>query len=142
MGEVSEVSAGQLMSSPAVALTTRDSVAAAWEAMRTRRVHHLVVLDDYGVAAVVDDRTLAAQWPADGPEAAHSTRLGKFIVRGVRCVLPDEPAIAVARIMAEGPCDAVPVVSTSGALLGLVTATDLVAAVARRTITVIAGADS
>ena len=141
MGEVSEVSAGQLMSGPALVLTTRDSIAAAREAMRTRRVHHLVV-DDYGVAAVVDDRTLAAHWPADGPEAAHSIRLGKFIVRGARCVLPDEPAIAVARIMAEGRCDALPVVSTSGGLLGLVTATDVVAAVARGTIPVMAGADS
>ena len=33
--------------------------------------------------------------------------------------------------MADGHCDAVPVVTVAGVLLGLVTATDLVAAVAR-----------
>ncbi len=100
-----------------------------------------VVVDDYGVAAVVTT-ALSRLTARYGPEAAHSIRLGKFIVRGARCVLPDEPAIAVARIMAEGRCDALPVVSTSGGLLGLVTATDVVAAVARGTIPVMAGADS
>ncbi len=50
--------------------------------------------------------------------------------------------VADVMTLAEGRCDAVPVVSTSGALLGLVTATDVVAAVARGTIPVMAGADS
>jgi CBS domain-containing membrane protein len=58
-------------------------------------------------------------------------RVGALVTRGVRSVLPDEPASAVARIMMEGRCDAVPVVTAAGILLGLVTATDLVAALAR-----------
>jgi CBS domain-containing protein len=142
MSEVSEVSAAQLMSSPAIAVTTRHSVAAAWEAMRARRVHHLVVLDEHGLAAVIDDRTLAAHWPGDGPEAPHSVWLGDLVVRGVRCVLPDEPARTVAQIMTESRCDAVPVVSRAGFLLGLVTATDVVAAVARGAVPVVARTDS
>jgi CBS-domain-containing membrane protein len=142
VSEVSEVTAAQLMSSPAIAVTTRHSVAVAWQAIRARQVHHLVVLDEHGLAAVIDDRTLAAHWPGDGPESPHSVRLGDVVVRGARCVLPDEPAAAVARLMIAGRCDAVPVVTAAGFLLGLVTATDVVAAVARGAVPVVARADS
>jgi CBS domain-containing protein len=126
----SEVRAEQLMSTPVVAVTTEHSLAAAWEAMRERRVHHLVVLDNNRLAAVLDDRTMAARWPAGGPEVAYSIKVGDLVSRGAWSVLPDEPASAVARVMTQAHCDAVPVVTAGGVLLGLVTATDLVAAVA------------
>ena len=42
---------------------------------------------------------------------------------------PDEPVVAVARIMVEDGCDAVPVVTATGIVVGLVTAADLVAVV-------------
>ena len=67
------------MSSPVVAVTADHSVATAWEAMRQRQVHHLVVLDEYGLAAVLDDRTLSAQWPSGGPEAPHRRKVGRML---------------------------------------------------------------
>ena len=124
------VTAGGLMSTPVVAVTTEHSLAAAWEAMRQRRVHHIAVLDDWGLAAVLDDRRVAAEWPMGGPEAAHRRRVGDVVRRGIRSVLPEAPAPAVARVMIEDRCDAVPVVTADGVLIGLVTSTDLVAAVA------------
>jgi CBS domain-containing protein len=142
MSEIAQPTAGELMTSPVVAVTVDHSVAAAWEAMRERRVHHLVVLDEHGLAAVLDDRTLAAHWPAGGPEAPHSARVGDLVARGVHSVQPDQPATAVARVMADGHLDAVPVVTAAGVLLGLVTATDLVAAIARGALPVAAHADS
>jgi CBS-domain-containing membrane protein len=140
MSDVSEVTAAELMSSPVVAVTADHSVAAAWEAMRERGVHHLVVLDQLGLAAVLDDRTLAAHWPAGGPEAPHAAKVGELVARGVRSVLPDQPASVVARTMTEGHCDAVPVVTPAGILVGLVTAIDLVTAVARGALPVVAPA--
>jgi CBS domain-containing protein len=125
-----EVTADRLMSTPVVAVTVDHSLAAAWEAMRQRRVHHVAVLDDLGLAAILDDRTVAGQWPSGGPDAPHRRRVGDIVERGVRCVLPDAPAAAVAQVMVEDGCDAVPVVTWTGALIGLVTSTDLVAAVA------------
>jgi CBS-domain-containing membrane protein len=136
------VTAAQLMSTPVVAVTAEHSLAAAWEAMRERQVHHLVVLDQYGLAAVLDDRTLAAHWPSGGPEAPHRTQVGDVVRHGVACVQPDDPAAAVARVMTGGRCDAVPVVTAGGVLLGLVTATDLVAAVARGSAPVAARSES
>jgi CBS domain-containing protein len=142
MSDISQPTAEELMTTPVIAVTVDHSVTAAWEAMRARRVHHLVVLDEHGLAAVLDDRTLAVHWPAGGPEAAHSARVGDLSPRGVRCVRPDQPATEVARIMADDHCDAVPVVTVAGMLLGLVTATDLVAAVARGALPVAAHAES
>ena len=124
------VTAGGLMSTPVVAVTAEHSLAAAWEAMRQRQVHHVAVLDDLGIAAVLDDRTVAADWPAGGPDAPHGRRIGDIVRRGVRCVLPETPAAAVARVMVDDRCDAVPVVTRTGVLVGLVTSTDLVAALA------------
>jgi CBS-domain-containing membrane protein len=125
-----EVTAARLMSTPVVAVTVEHSLAAAWEAMRQRRLHHVAVLDDFGLAAVLDDRTVAAEWPSGGPDAPHRHRVGDVVDRGIRCVLPETPAAAVAQVMVEDGCDAVPVVTSAGALVGLVTSTDLVAAVA------------
>jgi CBS domain-containing protein len=142
MSAMSQATAEELMTTPVIAVTVDHSVAAAWEAMRERGVHHLVVLDEHGLAAVLDDRTLAAHWPAGGPEALHSARVGDLVARGVRCVPPDQTAAAVARVMADGRCDAVPVVTVTGALVGLVSATDLVTAVARGALPVPADAES
>src|SRR5215212_2259964 len=111
-----EVTAGRLMSTPVVAVTVDHSLAAAWEAMRQHRVHHVAVLDDLGLAAVLDDRTVAAEWPPGGPDAPHRRRIGDIVERGVRCVLPETPAAAVARVMLEVGCDAVPVVTSAGVL--------------------------
>jgi CBS domain-containing protein len=137
-----EVCAEQLMSTPVVAVTAEHSIVAAWEAMRARQVHHLVVLDQQGLASVLDDRTLAAWWPAGGPEVAHSVKVGDRVTRGVRCVSPDQPASAIALVMVKEGCDAVPVVTAAGILLGLVTATDLVTAMARGAVSVTADSSS
>ena len=101
-------------------------------------MHHLVVMDQYGLASVIDDRTVAAHWPAGGAATPHEVTIGPLVEHGVACVPPDEPAAAVARVMTAGRCDAVPVVSATGVLLGLVTATDIVAAVARTAVPVAA----
>jgi CBS domain-containing protein len=125
-----EVTAADVMSNAVVAVTVDHSLGAAWEAMRDRRVHHVAVLDEDGLVAVLDERTVAAHWPAGGPETPHHLTVGGTARRGVRCVLPDAPVAEVARIMTSIGCDAVPVATRSGVLLGLVTATDVVAAVA------------
>ena len=124
------------MSTPVVGVTAEHSLAAAWEAMREQHVRHLVVLDQYGLAAVLDDRTVLAEWPAGGPDAARRRLVADVVRHGVRSVGPEEPAATVARVMTQSRCDAVPVVSHGGFVVGLVTATDLVAAVARDAVSV------
>ena len=48
----------------------------------------------------------------------------------MHCVLPETPASVVARVMVESGTDAVPVVTAAGDLIGMVTSTDLVVALA------------
>jgi CBS domain-containing protein len=98
--------------------------------MRAHQVHHIAVLDARRVVAVLDDRTVATNWPAGGPEAPHRRFVGEIISRGVHCVLPDAPIALVAQVMRRTRSDAVPVITATGELVGLVTATDLVAAMA------------
>jgi CBS domain-containing protein len=136
MNDIRPVSAEQLMSTPVVGVTAEHSLAAAWEAMREQQVHHLLVLDEYGLSAILDDRTVLAEWPAGGPDAPRRRLVGDVVEHGVRCVGPDEPASVVARVMTESGSDAVPVVNRRGIVLGLVTARDLVAAVAREAVAV------
>jgi len=89
-----------------------------------------VVLDGGRIAAVLDDRMVASEWPAGGPDAPHRRRVGDVVERGVRCVLPEASVAQVARVMVETNRDAVPVVTAAGSLVGLATSTDLVAALA------------
>jgi CBS-domain-containing membrane protein len=142
MNATHPVSAEQLMSTPVVGVTSEHSLAAAWAAMRESRVRHLAVLDEYGLSAILDDRTVLAEWPAGGPDAPHRRKVGDVVRHGVRSVSPDEPAAAVARVMVESHCDAVPVITRSGVILGLVTATDLVSAIAREAVSVAPGVGS
>jgi predicted transcriptional regulator len=50
--------------------------------------------------------------------ALRRRRIGDIIQRGVRCVRPETPAAAVAQVMVEDGCDAVPVVTSAGGRLG------------------------
>jgi CBS domain-containing membrane protein len=124
------LTAAEVMSTPVMAVTPEHSLIAAWEAMRARGVHHVVVLSSGRVTAVLDDRTVAARWPAGGPEAAHRMFVGDLVEWGVHCVRPDASVTVIAQVMRRTRSDGVPVVTTCGELVGLVTATDLVAALA------------
>lgn len=48
-------------------------------------------------------------------------------------VTPETPAVALLPMMAEGSCDAVPVLAR-GRIVGIVTRTDLIAALARQSL--------
>jgi CBS domain-containing protein len=127
---VDGVTAEQLMSTPVIAVTPGHDVASVWEVMRTRHIHHVPIVEDGRVVAVLDDRTVAAHWPIGGPEAAHQVEAGQIATFGAQCVLPDAPVRVIAQVMRRAQADVVPVVEPGGRLLGLVTATDLVAALA------------
>ena len=118
------------MSTPVVAVSPGHSLADAWEAMRSRGTHHVAVVDQAQIVAVLDDRTIAAGWPTGGPEAPHRRRVAEVMLPRVWCVLPETPVAVVARVMRRADADAVPVVDAAGTLLGLVTATDLVGVLA------------
>jgi len=125
-----EVTAEMVMSTPVWTVTPDSSPWAAWSAMLDHGVRHLVVVSDGRCVGLLDDREVFAQWPV-GPLALRRQRIGGMIRPRTACVLPQTPLRDVARVMNDDRVDAVPVVDEHGGLLGVVTAVDVAAAVAR-----------
>jgi len=128
------ITAGNIMSSPAVVISPDASLWDAARLMTTSGVRHLVVCFQGRVAGVIDDRTLSAQWPL-GPQALRRTRLAQVIRSRTSCVLENAELQRVAEVMTIDAADAVPIVDDTGTVLGIVTTSDLVAAVARYGVT-------
>jgi CBS domain-containing protein len=98
----------------------------AWDLLHSTGAHHLVVVDDHErPVGVLDDRTIALEWPP-GPMGAHRLPLHSLI-RG-RDRDRAEPRVhasrdlrVAARVLLGSGTDAVPVVDDTGRLVGLVT---------------------
>jgi CBS domain-containing protein len=122
--------AADVMSAPARTIDIDDSMWAAWSLMLDAGVRHVVVCDGARCVGVLDDRTLLARWPA-GPLGVRSTPVRSLIRARTACVLPDTTLARVAAVMVDEGIDVVPVTSVDGTIFGVVTGSDLAAAVAR-----------
>lgn len=123
------LTASDVMSAPAITVEPGTTVWAAWSIMTSTGLRHLVVACDSRCVGVVDDRTVFAQWPM-GPLALRRRCVGEIMRGRTSCVLPDVDVRSVAMAMARDGVDAVPVVEADGTLLGIVTGSDVVRAVA------------
>jgi CBS domain-containing protein len=123
------VVAADVMSAPTVSIAPAASAAAAWSLMMQTGLRHLVVATDDGCVGVVDDRTVFAEWPM-GPLALRRHTVRDQVRPRTVCVRPDTDLRIVARAMVDDSVDAVPVVTESGRLVGIVTGSDIARAVA------------
>ena len=123
------VIAREVMSSPTLTVTPDASLWEAWRLMMQSGLRHLVVCDGEGVAGVIDDRTVFAQWPM-GPLALRRSRVGEVMSPRTTCVEDDADLQTVAAIMSADGVDAVPVIDADRMVVGIVTKSDLTAAVA------------
>ncbi len=124
------VVAGEVMSTPPLAVRSDASVWSAWTLMVHRGVRHLLVVENGHCVGVLDDRTIFAQWPL-GPAALHRRSVAAVMCAAVSCVPATSELRAVAEVMVREGVDAVPVVDDDGMTVGVVTCTDILAAVAR-----------
>lgn len=128
---VPELTAAQVMSRVLVAVTPDESPLLAWELMRRAGVHHLPVVEGRHVIGVLTREDLATTW-SGGPAAQSGQRVGALLTGRRRPrVAPGDPLKRVAVVMLDAGCDAVPVVGDRG-IVGLITARDVLAAVAGR----------
>lgn len=118
-----------VMSTPPVAMAPTTSVEAAWSILLQSGLRHLVVAAGDQCYGVIDDRTLFAEWTS-GPMAMRHRKVRDLLPPCTTCVLPDSEIQMVARAMVRGATDAVPVVDRDGRLVGIVTGSDVVCAVA------------
>ncbi len=94
----------------------------AWNRMRETRAEHLVVVDDHRRPIdVLDERTVALEWPP-GPLGPHRTPVQSVLGGRTRPRATSEDELTtIARMMLGARVDAVPVVDREGRLFGLVT---------------------
>ncbi len=117
----------EIMSSPVSTVSSEASAEAAWETMKTERIHHLVVLERGQVVGVVTDRDL-------GASRGKSVRRGKTVAD----LMSKAPLIAENTMtvrQAANKCrgraiGCLPVVK-QGKLVGIVTVSDLLEVLAR-----------
>lgn len=123
------ITAADIMSRPVATVPPTASVWTAWSLMLRTGLRHLVVAADGECCGVLTDRALFAEW-FEGPRAMRRRRVFDLLSSGTTCVLPGTDLRTVARALAGSATDAVPVVNLDDCLVGIVTASDLVRAIA------------
>ncbi|GAT69514.1 histidine kinase [Planomonospora sphaerica] len=137
--DVSDLMVEQVMSRTLVTVTPEESPLIAWEIMRRAGIHHLPVVEDGGsLRGVLSRADLAATW-SGGPAEQSRVRVGALL-SGQDCpyVPPDARLADAAAAMLRAGTDAIPVVRADtvpvlgqgGIVVGMVTATDVLRAVA------------
>jgi CBS domain-containing membrane protein len=120
-----------VMSTEVLTVTAEETTLMAWELMRQGGYHHVPVVGSDGhCIGVLDAETMAAAWDGGGPDRMRmpvSTVVGR---RPPPRVTVADSVAATARTMLDAQADFVAVTDGEGRLVGLVTARDLVAAVA------------
>jgi len=128
-GDIEDLLARDVMSASLVVVHADDTLLMAWESMSATGVHHLPVLDGDRLLAIVSERELAMQWVIE-PLAQQRRPIRELARRRPAQVGPDDDLRHVADCMRVSDTDAVAVTGRDGSLQGLITAKDVLAAVA------------
>lgn len=122
-----EASVADLMSRPVLTVEVGETLWDAWQLLFVSGLRHLVVIDGNGVSlGVLSDRTILADVPAT-PEHLGSRQVGEVLAMvPLVSVLPHDPPMTAARVMAANAVEAVPVVDDDGRLAGIITESDIV----------------
>ncbi|MFC4059242.1 HPP family protein [Planomonospora corallina] len=129
--DVRDLPVARVMSRTLVTVGPDESPLIAWEIMRCAGVHHLPVVDTGGrLRGVLARDELAAAW-SGGPAEQSRVRVAELLAEyGCPRVPPDSRLSEAAESMLGASADAVAVVEHGEVLVGMVTATDVVRAVA------------
>lgn len=131
---VATMTAAEVMTRMLVTVEPGESPLLAWELMWRAGVHHLPVVDSAcRLVGVLRREDIAGHW-SGGPEQQSGTPVST-LVQGRRCprVTGNAPLSEVAGLMVDSDRGAVPVLGPGEVLLGLITTTDVLMALAGRT---------
>lgn len=122
-----------IMSVALVTVTEDESLLMAWELLERTGFHHLPVVDEDGRCLGLIERSELAVACAMPATALSERYVGDLLPgRSPALVHDDAPVSRAADIMTQAGTDALPVLDSAGAFVGLITARDLVALLAGR----------
>lgn len=107
-----------LMTRHVITVASDDTVGAARESLDVAFVRHLPVVDDGHIVGIVSDRDLLRA-------ASREQRIADVMTRDPQVVFADTPARDAVALMLQYRIHALPVVSGAGAVVGMITETDL-----------------
>jgi CBS domain-containing membrane protein len=120
-----------VMSTEVLTVAAEETTLMAWELMRQGGYHHVpVVSADGHCIGVLDAETMAAVWDGGGPDRMRMPVSAVVAHRFMPHVTASDSIAAAARAMLAAQLDFVAVTDSEDRLVGLITARDLVAAVA------------
>jgi len=118
-----------LCAADVMSVSPDENIYAAWALMTRTGLRHLVVAEGERCVGVIDDRAVFAEWPM-GPLALKRHCVRELMHSRTACVFPDSDLQTAAAVMTRECVDAVPVVAQDASLVGIVTASDIIAALA------------
>lgn len=129
-----------IMSSPVITVTPNTSLPAATALMREKRIRHLPVVENGRLVGIISrgdlrEASITASINADSYELhfmLNQLTVGKLMTRKVFTVTPDAPIVHAAELMTEHKIAGLPVVDESGAVIGIVTESDLLRMLVRK----------
>ena len=114
-----------IMSKPVVSLSSKATVADAWQLFQRHGFHHIPITDDDNtVLAMLSDRDIL-----QGPsiqENINSKNIMLFATKLVFCFSPDTDIRQATRTLYEYDLGALPIISDQHKLLGIVTCIDII----------------
>jgi len=127
-GRSRPIPVAKVMTSPVFTIEQGSGLIEAWEQMEEHRVHQLAVLNEDGLLfGILSDRDLllrTSPLAQQGPVTDTTTIDGCYETQLI-VATPDTEARLVALVLLEHHTNAVPVLSDSGELVGMVTRSDL-----------------
>lgn len=120
MKQTKGVSFVEALTRQAVTCKEDDSIKAIAEQIISRSVNHIIVTDIQGKLSGI-----VTSWDITRAVANGRERLGDIITRKVITTTPDEPVEAAARKLALHNISALPVIDSTGKVLGIVTSEDI-----------------
>lgn len=120
--------AGQIMSRPVKVLHVESLLHEAWDLVKDNRFRHLPILKDGVVVGLVSDRELLRQ--LQYIEGRHENVSQDLFVRDVMvtrvmCARPETEISHIAKVFIQERIGAMPILQTEGALVGIVTRSDI-----------------
>jgi acetoin utilization protein AcuB len=129
-----------IMSSPAIAVNPDTTLPAANAIMKEKQIRHLPVLEKDRLVGIVSrgdlrEASISASINADQYELhflLNRLTVGNLMTRKVRTVTPDALVVDAADLMTEHKIAGLPVLDAAGAVVGIVTESDLLKMLVRK----------